>query len=105
MADQNTEPTSTKFRYGEGVFAIVVMCLIYAVMPQSCRDMVPNIRQLKQDKQACRECGGDGKADKTCWECLGRGYFDGHSCTACNKTGKIAETCRFCGGSGKKPKD
>jgi len=83
---------------------LVILCSVLGnVMPVSCSKMLPFVG--KKYKDYCDACGGDGKADKTCRECLGRGYFSGHSCTACSKTGKIEETCRFCGGSGKKPKD
>lgn len=88
-----------------GIVGVVVMIFILSrvgvpisllknILPFGARHALAN---------ACDECDGDGKTEKTCVRCFGRGYYKGVNCTECNKSGKVEEACRFCGGSGKKP--
>lgn len=85
------------------VGAVVVVALSQMIPFRALMSLHPATHRAVADD--CRECGGDGKAERSCRLCFGRGYIHGANYAECDKTGKVEETCRYCGGSGKKPKN
>ena len=68
---------------------------------------VTEIEDIKDGKQECDYCYGEGNIDcdycegdgeESCYECYGDGEIDGETCSECNGEGKL--TCSSCGGSG-----
>lgn len=102
MAENHTAgPGHHGFLWLAGIILFAMGLIALGVLPASCGKNLPRVGRYYQ--QYCDDCGGDGKVNRSCPSCFGRGYYGGTRCSTCNGVGKVEQSCPYCAGSGKKP--